>query len=103
MVPVPTDESDGPSQEGVEVAAAGVDVGLQPGAGPSFGHAAVEDPLPDHDLQDRRAQSGRRPGGDKLPRHTQSRRAKGCFPNGVGGAMGFSGAVRPRESTGWVF
>lgn len=51
MVPTPTHESDGSSEEGVEVAASGVDVGLQPCPVSSFGEAAVEDAFPYHNLQ----------------------------------------------------
>ena len=51
MAPTPTHESDGSPKEGVEVAASGVDVGLQPHPVSSLGEAAVEDAFPYHNLQ----------------------------------------------------
>lgn len=51
MAPALTDEPDSSSEEGVEVAAPSVDVGLQAHAVPPLGQTAVEDPFPHHDLQ----------------------------------------------------
>lgn len=47
-----TDEADGSADEGVEVAAGCVDVGLGSGAAVLLGQAAKQDGFPHHDLQD---------------------------------------------------
>lgn len=51
MVLKPTNESDGSSQERVEVAAPSVNVGLQSNPISSFGQTTVENSFPYHNLQ----------------------------------------------------
>ena len=64
--PTPTNESDGSPKERVEVAASGVNVGLQANPIPSFGQATVEDSFPYHNLRRKRVFKIDSKGADEL-------------------------------------